>query len=82
MLSTMTMDTDSAVPMEAHSTTMSQEHLLFTREVTQPQLDVGDEMFDHKSLKEGYITVTPPGALSRGEDESMDLFKDWLPLAA
>ncbi|KAI4373952.1 hypothetical protein MLD38_012009 [Melastoma candidum] len=82
MLSTMTMDTDSAVPMGAHSTTMSQEHLLFAREVRQPQLDEGDKASDHKSLKEGYITITPLGALSRADDECMAVFKDWLPQVA
>ncbi|KAF8007161.1 hypothetical protein BT93_K1227 [Corymbia citriodora subsp. variegata] len=80
MLSTMTMDTDSLVSTEADALTMSQEHLLFKREVRGAQVD--DDATDHRFLKEGFITVTPLGALSPANMECEAFFKDWLPNVA
>ncbi|XP_030456779.1 uncharacterized protein LOC115677704 [Syzygium oleosum] len=80
MLSTMTMDVDSVVLTEADASTMSQEHLLFKREVIGGQAD--DDATDHRSLKEGFITVTPLGALSPANVECEAFLKDWLPNVA
>ncbi|KAK9288739.1 hypothetical protein L1049_017203 [Liquidambar formosana] len=78
MLSTMTMDTDSFASTETDASTISQEHRLFKREVLGAQVEDDDDT-DHKSLQEGYITVTPLGALSHAEKDSQAYFTDWLP---
>lgn len=80
MLSTMTMDTDSVMLTEADASSTSQEHLLFKREVRGAQVD--DDATDHRSLKEGFITVTPLGALSPANVECESFFKNWLPNVA
>ncbi|KAK3417552.1 5'-nucleotidase SurE [Eucalyptus grandis] len=80
MLSTMTMDMDSLVSTEADVSSTSQEHLLFKREVRGAQVD--DDATDHRFLKEGFITVTPLGALSPANVECEAFFKDWLPNVA
>ncbi|KAG8370202.1 hypothetical protein BUALT_Bualt14G0092600 [Buddleja alternifolia] len=71
MLSTMTMETNSS-ESEALS-----EHLLFKREFT--ELPVEDGGTDYCFLQEGYITVTPLGALSSTDIDSQTYFKQWLP---
>ncbi|XP_043693043.1 5'-nucleotidase SurE-like isoform X1 [Telopea speciosissima] len=83
ILSTMTMETDTpaATEMEADSPA-SEEQLLFKKEVLGPQLEVEDSQdTDFEYLKEGYITITPIGALSHAEMDCQAYFKDWLPRA-
>ncbi|KAF4346097.1 hypothetical protein G4B88_005697 [Cannabis sativa] len=41
--------------------------------------DDNDDETDKKSLREGYITVTPLGALSRADEDNHHYFKNWLP---
>lgn len=80
MLSTMTMDMDSTAPIETGALNLSQDHLLFKREVLGGKLDEGDiDHADYKFLQQGYITVTPLGALSHAEIGCHSYFKDWLP---
>ncbi|KAI5573386.1 hypothetical protein BDE02_10G077400 [Populus trichocarpa] len=80
MLSTMTMDTDSTAPIETGALNLSQDHLLFKREVLGVKLNEGDiDDADFKFLQQGYITVTPLGALSHAEIGCHSYFKDWLP---
>ncbi|XP_030507013.1 uncharacterized protein LOC115722032 isoform X2 [Cannabis sativa] len=56
------------------------EHLLFQRHDWNPQFsDDNDDETDKKSLREGYITVTPLGALSRADEDNHHYFKNWLP---
>ncbi|KDO74618.1 hypothetical protein CISIN_1g021451mg [Citrus sinensis] len=80
MLSTMTMDTDSAVTIETDTSTPLEEDLLFRREVRGAH--IADPDTDWQFLREGYITVTPIGALSNADMESLLYFKDWLPVVA
>ncbi|KAL3648958.1 hypothetical protein CASFOL_005361 [Castilleja foliolosa] len=75
MLSTMTMDTNSSYTEDALST--KPEHLVFKREVMGSQVEDGET--DYCSLQEGYITVSPLGALSPAELDSQVYFKQWLP---
>ncbi|KAF5736862.1 Survival protein SurE-like phosphatase/nucleotidase [Tripterygium wilfordii] len=77
MLSTMTMETDSASAANSDLRSISQGHLLFKREVREARGDNDDT--DHRSLREGYITVTPLGALSQAEGGYQAYFKDLLP---
>ncbi|GFP84028.1 5'-nucleotidase sure [Phtheirospermum japonicum] len=74
MLSTMTMDTNSSFTEDALSTKL--EHLVFKREVIGSQVEDGET--DYCSLQEGYITVSPLGALSSAELDSQAYFKQWL----
>lgn len=76
MLSTMTMD-GHVSSTETGASTISEEHLLFKREVIAAHVEVDDT--DHRNLQEGYITVTPLGALSNAELDCQAYFKDWLP---
>ncbi|KAJ7980049.1 5'-nucleotidase surE [Quillaja saponaria] len=80
MLSTMTMETDNEAPTETDTASISPDHLMFKREVRGAQVDSDDT--DHRYLQEGYITVTPLGALSRAELDCHAYFKDWLPSVA
>lgn len=80
MLSTMTMDTDPAVQTETDSSTISQEHLLFRREARGAH--IADPDTDWQFLRDGYITVTPLGALSDAVMDCQLYFKDWLPTVA
>ncbi|VVA20893.1 PREDICTED: 5'-nucleotidase [Prunus dulcis] len=80
MLSTMVMDTDSTASTEINTSATSAEHLLFTREIRSGQVDEDDS--DHRSLQEGYITVTPLGALSNVEIDCHAYLKEWLPNVA
>ncbi|XP_038702349.1 5'-nucleotidase SurE-like [Tripterygium wilfordii] len=78
MLSTMTMETDSASATNSDSRSISQGNLLFRREVRGAHVDNDDT--DQHSLREGYITVTPLGALSQAETGTTNTyFRDWLP---
>lgn len=77
MLSTMTMDVDSSESAELNSSAPSQGQLLFRREATAHQIDDND--IDARSVKEGYISVTPLGGISPAEAECQAYFKDWLP---
>ncbi|POO02184.1 Survival protein SurE-like phosphatase/nucleotidase [Trema orientale] len=81
MLSTMTMETYLEGPAEYDSPTVSADYRFFQREVRGTELDKEDDT-DHRSLREGFITVTPLGAISQAEIESQAYFKDWLPRVA
>ncbi|KAB1214196.1 5'-nucleotidase SurE [Morella rubra] len=80
MLSTMTMEANSEASEETETSTISPECLLFKREVRGAEL--GDDDTDHRFLQEGYITVTPLGALSPPEKDCHAFFQDWLPSVA
>lgn len=80
MLSTMTNDPNSVQASNADAKPVSQQQLLFKREVKGGQVE--DAETDYCSLKEGYITVTPLGALSHADIESESFFKEWLPVVA
>ncbi|GLU08866.1 hypothetical protein SLE2022_257500 [Rubroshorea leprosula] len=77
MLSTMEMDTNSAGRMETNASNISLGHLLFKRVVNRGQIDNDDT--DKKFLGEGYIVVTPLGALSHADPDGVSYFKQWLP---
>ncbi|PON80085.1 Survival protein SurE-like phosphatase/nucleotidase [Parasponia andersonii] len=81
MLSTMTMESDSARSVENDTPTVSEDHRLFQREVRGAESDKEGDT-DHRFLREGYITVTPLGAISRAEPDCQAYFKDWLPRVA
>ncbi|EXB41281.1 5'-nucleotidase surE [Morus notabilis] len=81
MLSTMTMGTDSAGSAETDSQAVSADYQLFQREVRAAEADHEDGT-DHRALREGYITVTPLGAISRAEIDCHAFFENWLPRAA
>ncbi|XP_058778498.1 uncharacterized protein LOC131652606 isoform X2 [Vicia villosa] len=69
-------NTATDTPKNVSTSSASPEHLLFAREVRGAVLDHEDT--DHKSLKEGYITVTPLAGLSRADIDSQTYFEDWL----
>ncbi|KAI8003269.1 5'-nucleotidase SurE [Camellia lanceoleosa] len=77
MLSTMSMETTSSTNSETEDSVMSQERRLFKREVKEAIVDDNDT--DCRSLQEGYITVTPLGALSHAEIDCQAYFQEWLP---
>ncbi|PIN19719.1 5'-nucleotidase [Handroanthus impetiginosus] len=77
MLSAMTIDTTSSSYPELEAFSTKHEHFLFKREVRGSQ--VGDDDTNFCSLQEGYITVTPLGALSPVELDRQVYFKQWLP---
>ncbi|KAM7280110.1 hypothetical protein ACFE04_007244 [Oxalis oulophora] len=77
MTSSMEMDTDSPAKTGTDTSSLSQDHLFFKREVKDVVID--DEDTDHRSVKEGYITITPLEALSQPATDSRDYFKKWLP---
>lgn len=81
MLSTMTMETDTAGSAETDAQNVSADHRLFQREVKGAEADQEDGT-DFPSLRDGYITVTPLGAISRAEMDCYAFFEDWLPRAA
>lgn len=76
MLSTMTMDPNSSSSTEADTSSTSQEHQLFKRQARGTHLD--DEETDYYYLQQGYITITPLGALSRADIDSETYFKNLL----
>ncbi|KAF3640764.1 putative serine/threonine-protein kinase WNK1-like [Capsicum annuum] len=79
MLSTMTMDSSAGKEACVEESTLStqQEHLLFKREVREAPVD--DDDGDYFFLQQGYITVTPLGALSPPPMDDVEFFKGWLP---
>ncbi|MCL7046234.1 hypothetical protein MKW94_018144 [Papaver nudicaule] len=78
MLSTMTMENNSTVGEGPKvSSAPSEESLLFKKQVKGLQYDEDD--MDFQALQEGYITVTPLGALSRADANSENHLKNWLP---
>ncbi|KAK8681055.1 hypothetical protein V6N13_053462 [Hibiscus sabdariffa] len=79
MLSSMEMESDSSARTENDTSTVPAGHLLFKREVRGAVLDEVDT--DKLSLQEGYITVTPLGAVSPAETDVHSFFKEWLPSA-
>ncbi|CAM9000600.1 unnamed protein product [Rhodiola kirilowii] len=82
MLSNMTMDKESPVIVETNPSNVSQD-LLFKRQVHgYTKDDDSDTDTDFMSLQEGYITVTPLGAISQADTDSRAYFKDWLPKVA
>lgn len=77
MLSTMEMDMDSKDSLEDNSSTVSHGQRLFTRMAIEHLIDDADT--DVRSIQEGYISVTPLGAVSPAEAECQAYFKHWLP---
>ncbi|KAJ8558029.1 hypothetical protein K7X08_004795 [Anisodus acutangulus] len=79
MLSTMTMDSSASKEACVEESTLStqQEHLLFKREVRGSQVDDADD--DYYFLQQGYITVTPLGALSPPLMDDVEFFNGLLP---
>ncbi|XP_059299020.1 uncharacterized protein LOC132051811 isoform X1 [Lycium ferocissimum] len=79
MLSTMTMDSSASKETYVEESNLStqQEQLLFKREAKGSELDDGDN--DYSFLRQGYITVTPLGALSPAAMDDVEFFKGWLP---
>ncbi|KAK7366541.1 hypothetical protein VNO80_08534 [Phaseolus coccineus] len=69
-------NTNTDIPKNFDPSSVSAEHLLFTREVRGSHLD--DDDSDYKCLQEGYITVTPLAALSHAEVDCQAYFKNWL----
>ncbi|XP_024017797.1 uncharacterized protein LOC21387954 [Morus notabilis] len=56
------------------------KHLVFRKEMKSLQADDDeDDDTDKKALREGYITLTPLGALSRADGGCHAYFKNWLP---
>ncbi|XVF63121.1 hypothetical protein PTKIN_Ptkin09bG0063400 [Pterospermum kingtungense] len=51
--------------------------LLFRRELRGFQVDIDES--DHKSLQEGYISITPLGGLTHPDMACQAYFEDWLP---
>ncbi|KAL3828789.1 hypothetical protein ACJIZ3_017591 [Penstemon smallii] len=76
MLSTMTMETNPTYSESGGFGTIP-DHLLFKREVRGSQVEDGDT--DYCALQEGYIAVSPLGALSPAEMDGQAYFKQWLP---
>nr|GMD66136.1 5'-nucleotidase SurE isoform X1 [Ipomoea batatas] len=76
MLSTMTMEQNSSETVEPSDLSTQSEHLLFKRQVRGAQVDNGDT--DYYYLQEGYLTVTPLGALSNADADGVEFFKEWL----
>ncbi|XP_010532537.1 PREDICTED: uncharacterized protein LOC104808540 [Tarenaya hassleriana] len=76
MLSTMSMETDSGSVTETDTSPQLQESRLFKRELRTVVVDEGTDL---DFLREGYITVTPIGALSRVDKDSENYIKDWVP---
>ncbi|KAG8483212.1 hypothetical protein CXB51_022113 [Gossypium anomalum] len=79
MLSTMEMESDSSARAEINTATVAAGYRMFKRKVIRPVVDDVDT--DKRSLQEGYITVTPLGAISPAETVYHSYFKEWLPNA-
>ncbi|CBI26244.3 hypothetical protein VitviT2T_006502 [Vitis vinifera] len=77
VLSTMTMDANPEVCTEMDASPRSGEHLLFKREVR--GAPVLEDDTDYQCLLEGYITVTPLGALSPADIDCQAYFKTLVP---
>ncbi|KAL1548610.1 5'-nucleotidase [Salvia divinorum] len=79
MLSTMSMDTDAS----PYSVSEALSYRCYERQVTgSPFVEVGGTDLDLYALREGYISVTPLGALSRADSDSHIYFEQWLPRVA
>ncbi|CAI9118476.1 OLC1v1020053C1 [Oldenlandia corymbosa var. corymbosa] len=76
MASTMTMEKSSDASPDASN--LPQGQFIFRREVKGKQVDNSDS--DYYNLQEGYITVTPLGALSPPDVDGYSYFREWLPL--
>ncbi|XP_071691473.1 uncharacterized protein [Rutidosis leptorrhynchoides] len=76
MQATTPMEPDS-VASDLDTKDASPTPLLFTLELKGGQVENGGT--DYSSLKEGYITVTPLGALTNAKIESQNYYKNWLP---
>ncbi|CAH8313115.1 unnamed protein product [Eruca vesicaria subsp. sativa] len=77
MLSTMVMETDSGVV--SHNDTSvhhSKDSRLFKRELRNVVVEEGTDLH---FLQQGYITVTPIGALSQVDVDCQNYYKEWLP---
>lgn len=82
MLSTMEMESDSSARTGIDPLTVAGGHLLFKREVRGAHVEEDDDDdTDKRFLQEGYITITPLGALSQAEIDYQFYFKEWLPNA-
>ncbi|MBA0700343.1 hypothetical protein Goari_005630 [Gossypium aridum] len=79
MLSTMEMELDSSARAEIDTATVAAGYRMFKRKVIRSVVDDVDT--DKRSLQEGYITVTPLGAISPAETDCHSYFKEWLPSA-
>nr|GMD83675.1 5'-nucleotidase SurE-like isoform X1 [Ipomoea batatas] len=77
MLSTMTMDLTPSQSTEPSVVSTEQENFLFTREVRAIQVD--DDGADYCSVQDGYITITPIGALFNVDVDCLTFFKQWVP---
>nr|XP_043624214.1 5'-nucleotidase SurE-like [Erigeron canadensis] len=69
-------DEPTSVSLNPNSKALSR-NLFFNMELKERQMENGGT--DFCFLKEGYITVTPLGALTNADDESQTYFKEWLP---
>ncbi|WRX20084.1 Survival protein SurE-like phosphatase/nucleotidase - like 2 [Theobroma cacao] len=78
---------------ETDASSISQENLLFCREsfsitgslfqfIQLRGFKVDNDESDQKCLQEGYITITPLGALTHPDNDCQAYFKDWLPKVA
>ncbi|KAK6130270.1 hypothetical protein DH2020_035983 [Rehmannia glutinosa] len=76
MLSTMTMDTNSSYLRGFEYETRA-SYIQERSMVRRSHVEDGDT--DYCSLQEGYITISPLGALSPAELDSQSYFKQWLP---
>ncbi|KMS98595.1 hypothetical protein BVRB_3g070790 [Beta vulgaris subsp. vulgaris] len=77
MLSTMVMDMNSSESLDDSSSAVSRGQKLFRRVAIEHSID--DTDIDARSLQEGYISVTPLGAISPAEPNCQAYFKNWLP---
>ncbi|KAJ0233057.1 5'-nucleotidase [Hirschfeldia incana] len=80
MLSTMSMETDSGVVSDNNNDTSANhskdDSRLFKRELRTVVVEEGTDLH---FLREGYITVTPIGALSQVDVDCQNYYKEWLP---
>ncbi|VVB01108.1 unnamed protein product [Arabis nemorensis] len=79
MLSTMQMETESGVVSDNGTSARSQDSRLFKRELRTVVVEEGTDLH---FLREGFITVTPLGALSHVDVDCQNYYKEWLPKVA
>ncbi|KAL9232868.1 hypothetical protein vseg_007931 [Gypsophila vaccaria] len=77
ILSTMEMDVNSK-SSKINTSTLSHSTLLFTRDVVEQKID-DDADFDSRAVKDGFISITPLGALSPAEPQCQAYFNNWFP---
>lgn len=76
---TANIDVDMTPISENNASVPEESHLLFKRVLSKGHIEEDEaEDTDHKALQEGYITITPLGALSHTEADAMPYFKDWV----